>query len=99
MGRVARASGHEVESTEVKEDGPAEALAVSESAGHGLDLLDAGVEGFADSVGRCGNDGVDDAPEVSLDGGGELLHRRESAAIHPADESEPSPLSLGACRR
>ena len=64
MGRVARPGGHEVESAKVEEDGSAETFAVTESTSHGLDLLNLGVEGLADGVGRVGDNGVDDAPQV-----------------------------------
>ena len=50
----------------MKEDCASEALAVAEAAGHRFDFLDAGVECFADGVGRGGDDSVDDAPEVSV---------------------------------
>ena len=44
VGRVARAGGHEVKPTEMKEDGAPEASTVAEAASHGFDLLDASIE-------------------------------------------------------
>ena len=73
MGRVARSGGHEVQSAQMEEDGAAEPLTVSESTRHGLDLLDAGVEGLTNGIGGAGHDGIEDAPEVRLDGGSKLL--------------------------
>ena len=64
MGRVANSGRHQVKSAQMEEDRAAEPLTVPEAAGHGLDLLDAGVEGFADGVGGGSHDRIEDSPEV-----------------------------------
>ena len=49
---IARPGGYEAESSKIEKEGSAEALTIAKTVGHCPDLLDSGVERFADAIGR-----------------------------------------------
>lgn len=66
-----------------------ETFLVPKSASIALELLHNGFEAFGMRVGRAGNDGRQDALEMSLDRSGHLLDRLESRANRPPEPFHP----------
>ena len=67
-----------------------EPLFVSESSGTGLHCFDARVHTFGMAVVHAQYHRVENAPQVLAQGFGGLLHRLETTAGHPVDQSLPA---------